>query len=91
MYKTFLSVVTLYLFISISVYAKDNIEVYNAYGNNHHLFIQGRMLHKKEFEKVSYEDSWFTNVWRRARQLESNEISDAKIMIMPAFKEKRLL
>ncbi len=80
MYKTFLWAVTLFMLISISVYAKDNIEVYNTYGNKHHLFIQGRMLHKKEFEKVSYEDGWLTNVWRRVRQLESNEISDAKII-----------
>jgi len=65
---------------TISLQAKDNIEVYHAYGNAHHVIVQGRMLHKKEFTKVSSDDGWFRNLWRRAKQIESDEISDAKIV-----------
>ena len=71
----------------IVLQAKDNIEVYHAYGNTQHIIVQGRMLYKREFEKVSDNDSWFTNVWRRAKQIESDEISDANIFATIQNKE----
>ncbi|HHD75862.1 MAG TPA: DUF2183 domain-containing protein [Campylobacterales bacterium] len=63
----------------LSLQAQDNIEVYNAYGNEEQLFIQGRMLVKKKFQEVQKEDNWFSNLWRRARGMESNEIEEANI------------
>ncbi len=72
---------------NIVLQAKDNIEVYHAYGNAHHIIVQGRMLHKREFKKVSDTDGWFTNVWRRTKQIESDEISDANIFATIQNKE----
>ncbi len=72
---------------NIVLQAKDNIEVYHAYGNAHHIIVQSRMLHKREFKKVSDTDGWFTNVWRRTKQIESDEISDANIFATIQNKE----
>jgi len=80
MFKKFLLAVTLLVVVSVSLQAKDNIEVYNAYGNAHHVVIQGRMLRKRAFEVVKSDDSWVRNLWRRAKQIESNEISNAHII-----------
>ncbi len=68
------------LFITITLQAKDNIELYHAYGNAHHVIIQGRMVKKKHFQKVTTEDGWFRNLWRRMRQLESDEIESGVIV-----------
>lgn len=70
------------LFCTVAtLYAKDNIELYNAYGNEHHLFIQGRTVVPKKFQAVQKDDNMFKNLWRRARQIESDEIEDAKISV----------
>jgi len=69
----------LLLCFTIDIQAKDNIEVYNAYGNERQLFIQGRTLVKKKFRQVKKDDGWLSNLWRRARQIEGNEIEEAKI------------
>jgi len=37
-------------------YAKDNIVIYHAYGNNHHMIVQGRMERERAFKTVSKED-----------------------------------
>lgn len=69
------------IFLAITgLQAKDDIEVYHAYGNKHHVIIQGRTLYKRVFDTVQSNDSWLTNLWRRVRQIESNEISDARII-----------
>jgi len=67
------------ILLPFSIQAKDNIEVYNAYGNTHQLYIQGRMLYKKKFEVVKSDDGWLSNLWRRAKQTQNDEISSKKI------------
>jgi len=68
------------LFLSTSaLHAKDNIVVYHAYGNSHQIVIQGRMGKKKTFKEVKEDDNWFRNLWRRARQVEGNEIESQTI------------
>lgn len=59
---------------------EDNIEVYNCYGNAYQLFIQGRMLYKKKFTIVKKDDKWFHNLYRRVRQIKSNDIPKTKII-----------
>ena len=66
------------LLVSIG-HTKDNIVVYHAYGNNHQVIIQGRMEKKKNFKKVTQDDGWFRNLWRRLRQVEGDEIESATI------------
>ena len=60
-------------------HTKDNIVVYNAYGNNHQVIVQGRMEKKKDFKKVTQDDGWFRNLWRRLRQVEGDEIESENI------------
>jgi len=68
------------LFLSTStLHAKDNIVVYHAYGNTHQMVIQGRMGKKKTFKEVKEDDNWFRNLWRRARQVEGDEIESQTI------------
>ena len=66
------------LLVSIG-HTKDNIVVYHAYGNNHQVIVQGRMEKKKDFKKVTQDDGWFRNLWRRLRQVEGDEIESATI------------
>ncbi len=66
------------LLISIG-HTKDNIVIYHAYGNNHQVIVQGRMEKKKDFKKVTQDDGWFRNLWRRLRQVEGDEIESANI------------
>jgi len=66
------------LLISIG-HTKDNIVVYHAYGNSHQVIVQGRMEKKKDFKKVTQDDGWFRNLWRRLRQVEGDEIESATI------------
>jgi len=60
--------------------AKSNIVVYNAYGNTHHIIIQGRMEKEKSYKKVKKNDSWFTNIFRRLRELKKDEIKSKNII-----------
>ncbi len=66
------------LLISIG-HTKDNIVIYHAYGNNHQVIVQGRMEKKKDFKKVTQDDGWFRNLWRRLRQVEGDEIESENI------------
>ena len=78
------------LLVSIG-HTKDNIVVYHAYGNNHQVIIQGRMEKKKDFKKVTQDDGWFRNLWRRLRQVEGDEIESATINLSinhESFKNK---
>jgi len=80
MSKKTLQLITLLLIIfTIDIQSKDNIEVYNAYGNEQKIFIQGRMLVKREFHQVQKDDTWFSNFWRRIKEIKNNEIKDTKI------------
>lgn len=76
------SLIILLTTVLLQVQANDNIEVYNAYGNTHHLLIQGRMLQKTSFGKISKEDGWFKNGWRRLWQVKGNDIESHNITVM---------
>ena len=62
-------------------YTKDNIVVYNAYGNNHQLIVQGRMERKRDFKTVSKDDGWVRNLWRRTKQVKADDIKNKNITI----------
>jgi len=69
------SLFLLLIFIN-SLFAKSNIIVYSAYGNAHHIIIQGRMEKEKKFKSVSVDDNWFKNIYRRFREVTSDEIKN---------------
>ena len=71
---------TTILFLNIG-YTKDNIVVYNAYGNNHQLTLQGRMQKKRELKKVSKDDGVLRNLWRRVKQIKNDEIKNQTIYL----------
>ena len=71
---------TTILFLNIG-YTKDNIVVYNAYGNNHQLTIQGRMQKKREFKEVSKDDGVLRNLYRRVKQIKNDEIKNKTIYL----------
>lgn len=60
-------------------YAKDNIVVYHAYGNDHQVIVQGRMERERAFITVSKEDGWVSNLWRRVKQVKADDIESANI------------
>jgi len=60
-------------------YAKDNIVIYHAYGNNHYMIVQGRMERERDFKSVSNDDGWIRNLWRRAKQVKADDIESADI------------
>ena len=60
-------------------YAKDNVVVYHAYGNEQQVIVQGRMERKREFKPVSKEDGWVRNLWRRVKQVKADDIESADI------------
>ena len=65
-----------------TLYANDNILLYNAYGNAHHILIQGRMEEKKTFSQAKKDDSWFQNLWRTLRQVKGEEIKNRTIFAL---------
>jgi len=69
----------LLLILANFLLAKSDIVVYNAYGNTHHIIIQGRMEKEKSYKKVNRDDSWFKNLFRRLREIEANEIKGKNI------------
>ena len=75
------------LSVMINIYADDNIQIYNSYGNSHEVIIQGRLLHKKEFNKVKKSDNFFQNLYRRAKEFVSDEIKN-KIVKLDINHEK---
>ena len=76
----FIKLFLFYLFfISITLQANDNIKIYNAYGNSYEVIIEGRLLHKKVFEKAEQSDSWYKNLYRRLRELINDEIKNKKV------------
>ena len=79
MFKRFLSISILFLGFNTLLYAKDNIVIYHAYGNNHQVIVQGRMERKREFKTVSQDDGWLRNFWRRLKQVKADDIKDANI------------
>ena len=72
--------ITLILWLVSFIHAKNNIQVYNAYGNSHKVFIEGRMVYKKNYNQPLEDDTLFHNMWRKIKQLTSNEIKNEKII-----------
>ncbi len=68
-----------FLFVATTLTAKDNIEVYNCFGNANHVVIEGRMLYERSFKAVSNQDGIFRNLWRKIKQLTSDEIKEKAI------------
>jgi len=62
-----------------TLYAKDNIVIYNAYGNTHKMIVQGRMERARSLKKVTKEDGWLRNLWRRVKQIKADDIESANI------------
>ncbi len=72
--------ITLILWLVSFIHAKNNIQVYNAYGNSHKVIIEGRMVYKKNYNQPLEDDTLFHNMWRKIKQLTSNEIKNEKII-----------
>jgi phosphatidate phosphatase APP1 len=74
------------LFLSIGmlffnpIYA-DDIEVYNAYGNEHQLVVHGRTLKKAKEKRVTKEDSGFLNLWNAIKFFHNDEIKNKKVFL----------
>ena len=66
------------LLVSIG-HTKDNIVIYNAYGNNHQVIVQGRMERKRDFRRVSKDDGLLRNFWRRIKQVKADDIKNTNI------------
>ena len=79
MFKQFFSLFILFLYLHISLQAKDNVVVYHTYGNEHQVIVQGRMERKQAFKVVSKEDGWVRNLWRRVKQVKADDIESADI------------
>jgi phosphatidate phosphatase APP1 len=62
--------------LATSMFAKDNITLYNSFANANHLIIEGRMLYKKANKKVEKDDGKLTNLWRKLTQLTNDEIKN---------------
>ncbi len=60
----------------------SQIDVYNHFASTNRLIIEGRILHKKAFTKVTKEDGVFQNLWRKLNQLTSDEIKNTKIIMI---------
>jgi len=55
--------------------SSNNIELYNAYGNEHNLVLHGRTVKKENEEKeVNSQDCGYTNAWNALNVFNSNEI-----------------
>lgn len=72
--------VTIMLLSITTLNAKENIEIYNCYANAHQILIQGRTLHKRNIKKATDDDNWLRNLWRRTKQINSNEISEKNVI-----------
>ena len=58
-----------------------NIELYNAYGNEHQLFLHGRTVKKEKEDPVSKNDSGYTNAWNAIDFFHSDEIKNKKVFL----------
>jgi len=75
------NLILLFILVGSTLYAKNNIVVYHAYGNSHQLIIQGRMVKEKKFKEVNKDDGVFKNLWRRLRELKGDEIKSKNIIV----------
>ena len=78
MFKKFLLLI---LLLSSMGESKDNIVVYNAYGNPYQLTLQGRMERKRNFKSVNKEDGILRNFWRRVKQVKADDIKNKNITL----------
>lgn len=61
------------------LHAKDNIDIYDAYGNADKVYIEGRMLLEEKSTTPTPQDSLWTNLLRKIRTLINDEIKETKI------------
>ena len=61
--------------------SRDDIVVYHAYGNTHHLIVQGRMLKKRSYKSADKEDGWMRNLRRKIKQIKTDEIKHTPITL----------
>jgi phosphatidate phosphatase APP1 len=59
----------------------NNIEVYNAYGNEEQLIIHGRMLKKDKEKEVNKEQGIWINFWNALDFFHNDEIKNKKIVL----------
>jgi len=74
--------IALFTFITTtSLFAQNDIEIYNCYGNSHKVIVEGRLLHKKTQSIASKDDNLFQNLWRKTGQLINNEIKNENLSL----------
>ncbi len=62
--------------------SNNNIDLYNAYGNEHNLVLHGRTVKKENEEKeVNSQDSGYTNAWNALNFFHSDEIKNKKVFL----------
>jgi len=76
-----LVILSLFMGCASKSFVTSNIEVYNAYGNEHQLFVHGRTLIKDKENNVSKEDSGYTNIWNAIDFFHSDEIKNKKVFL----------
>ncbi len=59
----------------------NNIELYNAYGNEHQLILHGRMVKKEAVEEVTKADSGYKNLWNTLDFFHRDEIKNRAIFL----------
>jgi len=84
MRQTIVRLLTFILLIGCSSQAtpiSDNIELYNAYGNEHQLIVHGRTVIKEKRDEVGKKDSGFSNAWNKIDFFHSDELKNKKIFL----------
>ncbi len=76
-----LKILTSMLLLKLYLFSNANIVLYNAYGNENELLIQGRMQKPRAFKEVSTKDSWLRNAYRRAKEIKADDIKNKEILL----------
>lgn len=58
---------------SIAIADQRDADIYFAYANKQHLYIEGRVIEKRDTSKVKKDDGWLKNLWRKAQRLVNDE------------------
>jgi len=59
----------------------DQIELYNAFGNEKHLLVEGRTVNKSQESVVSENDNGYTNVWNALNFFQNDELKHKKVFL----------
>ncbi len=60
-----------------TIHAKDNLHIYEAYGNASRVIIEGRMLHERTPAPATPKDSIFKNFYQKTKEFFNDEIKDS--------------